>query len=84
MRQLPLGDEAMGGQPWPCCAADDLEQAAVESLTNLHPDAGIITSFPGLDPLTSARALAELSDDRSASWKPRPQGPRRSRSHQPH
>jgi hypothetical protein len=30
-----------------CTAADDLEQAAVESF-NQHPDAGIITSFPGL------------------------------------
>jgi len=30
-----------------------------------HPDAGIITSFPGLGPLTGARVLAEIGDDRS-------------------
>jgi len=32
---------------------------------NLHPDAGIITSFPGLGALTGARVLAEIGDDRS-------------------
>ena len=32
---------------------------------NQHPDAGIITSFPGLGPLTGARVLAETGDDRS-------------------
>jgi transposase len=35
------------------------------SLFNLHPDAGIITSFPGLGALTGARVLAEIGDDRS-------------------
>ena len=38
--------------------------AAAESF-NLHPDAGIITSFPGLGALTGARVLAEIGDDRS-------------------
>jgi transposase len=47
-----------------CAAADGLEQAAAESF-NLHPDAGIITSFPGLGPLTGARVLAEIGGDRS-------------------
>ena len=47
-----------------CAAAADLERAAVESF-NLHPDAGIITSFPGLGALTGARVLAETGDDRS-------------------
>ena len=47
-----------------CTAADDLEQAATESF-NQHPDAGIITSFPGLGALTGARVLAEIGDDRS-------------------
>ena len=47
-----------------CTAADDLEQAVTESF-NLHPDAGIITSFPGLGALTGARVLAEIGDDRS-------------------
>jgi hypothetical protein len=32
---------------------------------NQHPDAGIITSFPGLGPLTGARVLAETGDDQS-------------------
>src|SRR4029077_4443441 len=72
MRQLPLVEQAMGRQAVAllgqldaaCAAADDLERAAVESF-NLHPDAGIITSFPGLGPLTGARVLAETGDDRS-------------------
>ena len=54
MRQLPLVEQAMGRQALAllgqldaaCTAASDLERAAVESF-NLHPDAGIITSFPG-------------------------------------
>jgi len=72
MRQLPLVETAMGRQALAllgqldaaCAAADDLERAAVESF-NLHPDAGIITSFPGLGALTGARVLAETGDDRS-------------------
>ena len=75
MRQLPLVEDAMGRQSRPCLAllrqldaacasAADLEQASVESF-NQHPDAGIITSFPGLGALTGARVLAETGDDRS-------------------
>ncbi len=72
MRQLPLVEQAMGrpalallGQlDAACAAADDLEQATIESF-NQHPDAEIITSFPGLGPLTGARVLAETGDDRS-------------------
>ena len=72
MRQLPLVEAAMGRQALAllgqlnaaCAAAEDLEQAAAESF-NLHPDAGIITSFPGLGALTGARVLAETGDDRS-------------------
>jgi transposase len=72
MRQLPLVEQAMGRQALAllhqldaaCQAADDLAQAAIESF-NQHPDAGIITSFPGLGPLTGARVLAETGDDRS-------------------
>ena len=72
MRQLPLVEQAMGRQALAllgqldaaCMAADDLEQATIESF-NQHPDAGIITSFPGLSPLTGARVLAETGDDRS-------------------
>ena len=72
MRQLPLVEQAMGRQAQAllrqldaaCDSASDLEQAAIESF-NQHPDAGIITSFPGLGPLTGARVLAETGDDRS-------------------
>ncbi len=72
MRQLPLVEEAMGRQALAllrqldaaCQAANDLEQAVIESF-NQHPDAEIITSFPGLGPLTGARVLAETGDDRS-------------------
>jgi transposase len=72
MRQLPLVEQAMGRQALAllgqldaaCAAADDLEQAIIESF-NQHPDAGIITSFPGLGPLTGARVLAETGGDRS-------------------
>jgi transposase len=72
MRQLPLVEQAMGRQALAllrqldaaCAAAADLEQAATESF-NQHPDAGIITSFPGLGALTGARVLAEIGDDRS-------------------
>jgi len=72
MRQLPLVEQAMGRQALAllrqldaaCASAADLEHAATESF-NQHPDAGIITSFPGLGPLTGARVLAETGDDRS-------------------
>jgi Transposase/Transposase IS116/IS110/IS902 family len=72
MHQLPLVEQAMGRQALAllgqldaaCAAAEDLERAAVESF-NLHPDAGIITSFPGLGAITGARVLAEIGDDRS-------------------
>lgn len=53
-----------------CASADDLAQAAVESFET-HPDAEIITSFPGLGPLTGARVLAEIGDDRSRFTSPR-------------
>ena len=72
LRQLPLVEQAMGRQTQAllgqlnaaCAAAEDLERAVTESF-NLHPDAGIITSFPGLGLLTGARVLAEIGDDRS-------------------
>jgi transposase len=72
MRQLPLVEQAMGRQALAllrqfdaaCASADGLEAAVVESF-NQHPDAGIITSFPGLGALTGARVLAETGDDRS-------------------
>jgi transposase len=72
MRQLPLVEQAMGRQAIAllgqldaaCTSADDLEHAVTESF-NLHPDAGIITSFPGLGAIAGARVLAEIGDDRS-------------------
>jgi transposase len=72
MRQLPLVEAAMGRQALAllgqlnaaCVSADELERAVTESFS-LHPDAGIITSFPGLGALTGARVLAEIGDDRS-------------------
>ncbi|MGO4417909.1 IS110 family transposase [Streptomyces sp. MCAF7] len=72
MRQLPLVEQAMGRQTTAllrqldaaCTSADDLAEAAVESF-DTHPDAEIITSFPGLGSLTGARVLAEIGDDRS-------------------
>jgi transposase len=72
MRQLPLAGQAMGRQAIAlpgqldaaCAAAGGLEQAVIESF-NQHPDAGIITSFPGPGTLTGARVLAETGDDRS-------------------
>jgi transposase len=72
MRQLPLVEQAMGRQTLAllgqlnaaCAAAGDLEHAVTESFS-LHPDAGIITSFPGLGPIAGARVLAEIGDDRS-------------------
>ncbi|MFF8975148.1 transposase, partial [Streptomyces sp. NPDC014995] len=45
-----------------CTSANELEAAVVDAFT-AHEDAEIITSFPGLGPLTGARVLAELGDD---------------------
>ncbi len=72
MRQLRQVEQAMGRQAIAllrqldaaCTSADDLTAAAVESF-EAHPDAEIITSFPGLGSLTGARVLAEIGDDRS-------------------
>lgn len=47
-----------------CRACDELAEAT-EALFQQHPDAQIITSFPGLGMLTGARVLAEIGDDRS-------------------
>ena len=47
-----------------CANADELAAAAVERFLQ-HPDAEIITSYPGMGELTGARVLAELGDDRT-------------------
>jgi transposase len=70
MRQPPLVEEAMGVKTRAllrqfdaaCASADELEAATVTAFAT-HPDAEIITSFPGLGALTGARVLAELGDD---------------------
>lgn len=72
MRQLPLVEEAMGRQTLAllrqldaaCTSADDLAEAAAESFET-HPDAEIITGFPGLSALSGARVFAEIGDDRA-------------------
>ena len=72
MRQPPHVEQAFGRQALAllrtldatCLNADELEQATTEAFAQ-HPDAPIITSFPGLGMLTGARALAEIGDDRT-------------------
>jgi transposase len=72
LRQLPRIEDAMGrralalvGQLDAACkAADDLAEAA-EATFDEHPDAAIITSFPGLGRLAGARVLSEIGDDRT-------------------
>jgi transposase len=78
MRQPPLVEQAMGRQALgllrqldaACTSADDLAEAAVEAFET-HPDAPILTSFPGLGALSAARVLAEIGDDRSRFNDPR-------------
>jgi transposase len=47
-----------------CTGADELAEAAIAHFDQ-HPDAEIITSFPGLGMLAGARVLAEIGDDRA-------------------
>lgn len=70
LRQPTLVENAMGigltallGQLDAACrAADALAEAAITHF-DLHPDATIIISFPGLGQLSGARVLAETGDD---------------------
>jgi transposase len=72
LHQLPLVEQAMGHQTAAlvrqldaaCRAADDLAGAAAKAFDQ-HPDAEILSSFPGIGPLTGARVLGEIGDDRS-------------------
>ncbi|SFX77894.1 Transposase IS116/IS110/IS902 family protein [Streptomyces atratus] len=72
LHQPPLIEQAMGRQTLAlvaqldaaCRAADDLAEAAAEAFAT-HPDAEILGSFPGIGPLTGARVLAEIGDDRT-------------------
>ncbi|MEW2266261.1 IS110 family transposase [Streptomyces sp. NPDC047853] len=71
LRQLPQVEQALGHQAVAlvrqvdasCNSAAQLA-AATEEAFLAHPDAEIITSFPGLSVLSGARVLAELGDDR--------------------
>jgi transposase len=70
LHQPPLVENAMGIQltallrqfEAACDAAEELAQAAIAHFDQ-HPDAAIVTSFPGLGSLTGARVLAEIGDD---------------------
>lgn len=72
LRQPDRIEEAMGQQASAYLRALNaqvanvtaLEQAMTEAFEQ-HPDAEIITSFPGLGPVLGARALGEIGDDRS-------------------
>lgn len=72
LHQPPVVETAMGihlaallGQfDAACAAADALAEAAIAHFDQ-HPDAEIITSFPGLGMLAGARVLAEIGDDRT-------------------
>ena len=72
LHQPPVVEHAMGIQlsallrqfDAACAAADELAEAAIAHFEQ-HPDAKIITSFPGLGMLAGARVLAEIGDDRA-------------------
>ena len=72
LHQPPMVENAMGIQlgallrqlDAACVAVDELAQAAIAHFEQ-HPDAAIITSFPGLGNLAGARVLAEIGDDRT-------------------
>ena len=72
LHQPPQVENAMGIQltallrqfDAACAAAEELAEAAIAHFEQ-HPDAKIITSFPGLGKLTGARVLAETGDDRT-------------------
>jgi hypothetical protein len=72
LHQLPALEKAMGRQTAAlvmqldaaCRAADDLAEAAAAAFGE-HPDAEILTSFPGIGPVTGARVLGEIGDDRA-------------------
>jgi transposase len=71
LRQLPAVEQAMGRQTRAlvmqldasCRAADDLAAAAAAAFAQ-HPDVELLTSFPGIGPITGARVLGEIGDDR--------------------
>lgn len=70
LRQPPGVEQAMGQQTLAlirqldaiCATIPDLA-GAIEDAFSKHPDAPIITSFPGLSTISGARVPAELGDD---------------------
>ncbi len=72
LHQPPVVENAMGIQLTALlrqfeaagAAVDELAEAAIAHFEQ-HPDAEIITSFPGLGNLAGARVLAEIGDDRT-------------------
>jgi hypothetical protein len=72
MRQVPEVEQAMGVQlrgllrqlDAVCQTLTELE-AKIETAFGAHPDAKIITSFPGVGVQLGARLLAEIGDDRT-------------------
>src|SRR4029078_13088363 len=72
LQQLPLVEQAMAQQALAllkqldAAAQAELELAeATRVAFQQHRDSAILTSFPGLGELPSARVLAEIGDDRS-------------------
>jgi transposase len=72
LHQPPLVEQAYGQQAAALLhqldaaaqSAEDLADATMASFAE-HPDADVVTSLPGLGPLTGARVLAEIGDDRT-------------------
>ncbi len=71
LHQLPQVERAMGHQAAALLQQLDAACTSVAQLASVteeailaHPDADIITSFPGLSVPSGARVLAELGDDR--------------------
>jgi transposase len=72
LRQPAMIEEAMGRQLSAllgqlnaiAAAVTDLTEAVTETF-HRHPDAKILTSFPGVGPVVGARVLAEIGDDRT-------------------
>jgi len=72
LHQLPLVEDAMGRQSLAllkqleaAAQAEDELAEATRTLFKLHPDAAMLTSFPGLGEIPAARLLAEIGDDRT-------------------
>lgn len=72
LHQLPSVERAFGEQARAVlmqleavCGAVDHLAAETQRVFEQHPDAPILTSFPGLGALSGARVLGEIGDDRA-------------------